>query len=100
MGGLGIGIPPILNFGSKHLIQKYGGPCLLGQKVICLAVTEPSGGSDVANLSCKAVKTADGRHYIVNGEKKWITNGAYAGIVIVSLPGLLVLVLKIHHLIL
>ena len=79
IGGLGIGLPPILNFGSKTLHQKYAGPCLLGKKVICLAITEPSGGSDVANLHCRAVKTDDGRHYIVNGEKKWITNGAYAG---------------------
>jgi alkylation response protein AidB-like acyl-CoA dehydrogenase len=38
--------------------------------VICLAITEPSAGSDVANLKTTAVKTPDGKHYIVNGEKK------------------------------
>jgi len=79
MGGLGIGLPPVLNFGNKFQKDKFGIPCLLGKKIICLAITEPSGGSDVANLQCRAVKTDDGRHYIVNGEKKWITNGAYAG---------------------
>jgi alkylation response protein AidB-like acyl-CoA dehydrogenase len=46
-----------------------------GEKRICLAITEPSGGSDVRNLTTTAEKTADGKHYIVNGEKKWITNG-------------------------
>ena len=46
--------------------------------MICLAITEPSAGSDVANLKTEAVKTPDGKHYIVNGEKKWITNGVFA----------------------
>jgi alkylation response protein AidB-like acyl-CoA dehydrogenase len=50
----------------------------MGEKVICLAITEPTAGSDVANLKCTAKKTADGKHYIVNGEKKWITNGVFA----------------------
>ena len=43
---------------------------LSGQKKICLAVTEPSCGSDVRNLTTTAEKTPDGKHYIVNGEKK------------------------------
>jgi len=38
------------------------------------AITEPDAGSDVANLTCEAKLTEDGKHYIVNGEKKWITN--------------------------
>lgn len=45
---------------------------------ICLAITEPSAGSDVANLKTEARKTADGKHFILNGEKKWITNGVFA----------------------
>ncbi len=53
-------------------------PCLKGEKVICLAVTEPSGGSDVANIRSTAVLSPDGQHYILNGEKKWITNGVFA----------------------
>lgn len=77
-GGLSIGLPPILHFGSKFLQDKVVRPCLLGEKVICLAITEPSAGSDVANLKTEAKLTPDGKHYIVNGEKKWITNGVFA----------------------
>jgi alkylation response protein AidB-like acyl-CoA dehydrogenase len=51
---------------------------LAGKKFICLAITEPSAGSDVANLKTTAKLTPDGKHYIVNGEKKWITNGVFA----------------------
>ncbi|KAI8929621.1 acyl-CoA dehydrogenase/oxidase [Entophlyctis helioformis] len=78
IGGLGIGLPPIMNFGSDYLKEKVAPSCLSGQKNICLAITEPSAGSDVANLVTEAKKTADGKHFIVNGEKKWITNGTYA----------------------
>ena len=76
--GLCIGLPPVLHFGSAALQQRVCAPCLRGEKIICLAITEPYAGSDVANLQCEAKKTADGRHYIVNGEKKWITNGVWA----------------------
>lgn len=58
---------------------------LIGQKKICLAVTEPSCGSDVRNLTTAAEKTPDGKHYIVNGEKKWITNGMSSDYFMVSL---------------
>ena len=44
----------------------------------CIAITEPSAGSDVANIATTAVKSADGKHYIINGEKKWITNGFWS----------------------
>eukprot|EP00391_Amoebophrya_sp_Ameob2_P010626 CAMPEP_0178999462 /NCGR_PEP_ID=MMETSP0795-20121207/10081_1 /TAXON_ID=88552 /ORGANISM="Amoebophrya sp., Strain Ameob2" /LENGTH=441 /DNA_ID=CAMNT_0020692253 /DNA_START=178 /DNA_END=1503 /DNA_ORIENTATION=+ len=75
-GGLCIGLPPVLRFGNKALRDKVCGPVLRGEKIICLAITEPTAGSDVANLRCKAEKQGD--HYIVNGEKKWITNGIWA----------------------
>jgi len=77
-GGLTIGLPPIMYFGSDYLKQKVVGPCLKGDKVICLAITEPYAGSDVARLQTTAKKTPDGKHYILNGEKKWITNGVFA----------------------
>jgi len=77
-GGLSIGLPPILQFGSQYLREKVARACLSGEKVICLAITEPYAGSDVANLKTEARKTPDGKHYIVNGEKKWITNGVWA----------------------
>lgn len=77
-GGLAIGLPPILNYASKELQERIAGPCLRGEKIICLAITEPSAGSDVANLKTEAKLTPDGKYYVVNGEKKWITNGVFA----------------------
>eukprot|EP01096_Ripella_sp_DP13-Kostka_P010118 TRINITY_DN393_c0_g1_i1.p1 TRINITY_DN393_c0_g1~~TRINITY_DN393_c0_g1_i1.p1 ORF type:complete len:597 (+),score=292.92 TRINITY_DN393_c0_g1_i1:148-1791(+) len=77
-GGLSIGLPPVLHFGSEFLRNKVGKPCLSGEKIICLAITEPSAGSDVANLQTEAKKSECGKFYIVNGEKKWITNGVFA----------------------
>lgn len=74
-GGLGIGLPPVIKFGGEYVRQKCVADCLRGDAVICLAITEPNAGSDVANLQTTAEKTEDGNHYIVNGEKKWITNG-------------------------
>ncbi|RCH98036.1 hypothetical protein CU097_014367 [Rhizopus azygosporus] len=76
MGGLGIGLPPVLNFGSEELKAKVVPGCLSGEKFIALAVTEPSAGSDVANLKTTAKDMGD--HYLLNGEKKWITQGGYA----------------------
>jgi len=76
--GLQIGLPPVLNFGSDFLKQKCAAACLQGEKVICLAITEPSAGSDVANIRTSAEKDASGKFYTVNGEKKWITNGVFA----------------------
>jgi len=78
IGGLGIGLPPITLFGSPFLKQKVINDCLSGEKCICLAITEPYAGSDVANLRCEARESEDGEAYIVNGEKKWITNGVWA----------------------
>jgi len=69
-GGLSIGLPPVLQVGSEDLKERVARPCLAGEKFICLAITEPSAGSDVANLKCTAVKSPCGKFYIVNGEKK------------------------------
>jgi len=78
LAGLSIGLPPVLHFGSPYLQKKVAGPCLTGEKTICLAITEPYAGSDVASIRTEAKLSADGKHYIVNGEKKWITNGVFA----------------------
>jgi len=75
---LNVGLPPLLNFASPQLQQKVCKDCLMGKKRICLAITEPAVGSDVANLETEAKKTADGKYYVVNGEKKWITGGTVA----------------------
>ncbi|RHZ54188.1 hypothetical protein Glove_429g42 [Diversispora epigaea] len=77
-GGLGIGLPPIFKFGSEELKARIAPECYEGKKFICLAITEPYAGSDVANIRTEAKLSDDGEHYIVNGEKKWITNGVFA----------------------
>ena len=77
IGGFGIGCPPLVKFGKKELVKRILPGILNGDKRICLAITEPDAGSDVANLGCEAVLSEDGKHYIVNGEKKWITNGIW-----------------------
>ena len=77
IGGFGIGCPPLVKFGKKELVKRILPGILNGDKRICLAITEPDAGSDVANLGCEAVLSEDGKHYIVNGEKKWITNGVF-----------------------
>lgn len=77
IGGFGIGCPPLVKFGKKPLLDRILPGILNGDKRICLAITEPDAGSDVANLTCEAKLTPDGKHYIVNGEKKWITNGIW-----------------------
>lgn len=78
IGGYGIGLPPFYKFGNAELKKKYIPDIVAGKKRICLAITEPDAGSDVANLTCTAKLSEDGTHYVVNGEKKWITNGILA----------------------
>lgn len=77
IGGFGIGCPPVMKHGRPELIKRIIPGIINGDKRICLAITEPDAGSDVANLTCEAKLTEDGKHYIVNGEKKWITNGIW-----------------------
>lgn len=72
----GIGLPPILALGSEELKRRVAPPVLAGDKIIALGITEPSGGSDVANLRTKAVR--DGNHYVMNGSKMFITSGMRA----------------------
>ncbi|CAK9067872.1 unnamed protein product [Durusdinium trenchii] len=75
-GGTTIGLPPVYHHGSEELKNRVMPPCVKGEKVCCLAITEPTAGSDVANLKCTA--KLEGDFYILNGEKKWITNGIFA----------------------
>jgi len=67
-----------MNFARPEVRDRVIPQVMAGNKRICLCITEPRGGSDVANLETTAEKTADGKHYIVNGVKKWITNGMFA----------------------
>jgi len=69
----GIGLPPILKLGDQAMKDRVAPEVLSGEKISCLAITEPSGGSDVANLQTSARR--DGADYIVNGQKTLITSG-------------------------
>ncbi len=77
-----IGLPPVLRYGSKELKQQIIVPVLRGEKIAALAITEPSGGSDVAALRCTA--TRDGSDYIIQGEKVFITSGMRADFITVA----------------
>lgn len=75
-GGTTIGLPPVYHHGTNEVKQRVVSKCLTGEAAACLCITEPTAGSDVANLRCSA--KLEGDHYILNGEKKWITNGIFA----------------------
>ena len=77
---LDIGLPPLIKFGSQKLKEKIAPNVLAGEKIYALAITEPSGGSDVANLKTRAKKVLiDGKeHYRINGSKTFITSGSRA----------------------
>ncbi len=72
----GIGLPPIRRLGSQEMKDRIIPEVLSGEKIIALGITEPSGGSDVANL--KTTARRDGDHYVVNGSKMFITGGMRA----------------------
>jgi acyl-CoA dehydrogenase len=80
LGTLHIGLPPVIALGSAELKARVVPPVLRGEKIAALAITEPGGGSDVAALRTRAVRVsdADGNHYVVNGEKTFITSGLRA----------------------
>ena len=73
IGSLNIALPPILSMGTEAQKQRFISPVLAGEKIAALAVTEPGGGSDVANLQTTAVREGD--HYRVTGSKTFITSG-------------------------
>ncbi|MBR9756724.1 MAG: acyl-CoA dehydrogenase [Algicola sp.] len=68
--------------GSHDIKEKYLAPSITGDKIGCLCITEPFGGSDVASMRTTAVK--DGDHYIINGSKTFITNGIYSDYLVVA----------------
>ena len=76
LGSSAIAVPPILALGTEEQKRKYVPPVLAGDRIAVLGVTEPSGGSDVANLLTRAVRKGDA--YIVNGSKTFITSGTRA----------------------
>jgi len=82
LGSHGIALPPIVAHGSAELQQRVVPPVLRGEKIAALAITEPGGGSDVAALRTTAVR--DGDHYLVDGEKTFITSGCRADFLTVA----------------
>ena len=76
--GFVIGLAPVIYFGSNKIRRMHCPLVLLGEKKICLAISEPQAGSDVAGIVSTARLSEDGQHYIVNGCKKWITNGSFS----------------------
>jgi acyl-CoA dehydrogenase len=86
MAGLftaGIALPHIVSSGDRDLIDRFVRPTLAGETIGSLAVTEPGGGSDVAGIRTTAVlqRSAEGDHYVVNGQKTFITSGVRADFV-------------------
>ena len=71
-----IGLPPVQKFGNDVTKARVLTPCMSGEAIGALAITEPSGGSDVARIRTTAKR--DGDHYIVNGSKTFITSGMRA----------------------
>lgn len=83
-GGVGMAVavqsematPPILRFGTEEQKQRYLVPAVRGEKIVCLGITEPNAGSDVASIETTARR--DGHGWVINGRKIFITNGARA----------------------
>src|SRR5438094_6932605 len=87
-GGLAMGIavhtdmamPPILKFGTEEQKQEWVVPAIKGEKILCLGITEPDAGSDLAGIKTRAVR--DGGEYVINGSKTYITNGHRADVIV------------------
>jgi len=87
-GGLAMGIavhtdmvmPPILAFGTEAQKQQWVVPAIKGERILCLGITEPDAGSDVAGIKTRAVR--DGDDYLINGSKTYITNGHRADVIL------------------
>jgi alkylation response protein AidB-like acyl-CoA dehydrogenase len=87
-GGLAMGVavqtdmamPPLLAFGTEEQKRLWAEPAIKGEKILCLGITEPDAGSDVAGIKTRAVK--DGDEYVINGSKTYITNGHRADVIV------------------
>jgi alkylation response protein AidB-like acyl-CoA dehydrogenase len=87
-GGLAMGVavqtdmalPPILAFGTEEQKQQWAVPAIRGEAILCLGITEPDAGSDVAGIKTRAARTDDG--WVINGSKTYITNGHRANAIV------------------
>ena len=73
-------IPPIVAFGTEEQKQEWLVPAIAGEKILCLGITEPDAGSDVAAIKTSAVE--DGSDFVINGSKTYITNGHRADVIV------------------
>ena len=73
-----IGTLPIVYFGNESQKERYLPKLASGEMIGAYALTEPGSGSDALAASTKATLTEDGKHYLLNGQKMWITNGGFA----------------------
>ncbi|KIL75993.1 acyl-CoA dehydrogenase family protein [Bacillus badius] len=80
---VGIGSLPIVLFGNEEQKQKYLPVLATGEKIAAYALTEPGSGSDALGAKTTAKLNAAGTHYLLNGEKQWITNSAFADVFVV-----------------
>jgi alkylation response protein AidB-like acyl-CoA dehydrogenase len=78
-----IGIRALLLFGTEEQKRRWLPPLVSGRELAAFALTEPEAGSDAANVQTTATPTPDGRAYVLNGEKRYITNGAIAQVLTV-----------------
>lgn len=79
----GIGTLPILYYGTAEQKQKYLPKLSTGEWASCYCLTEPDAGSDANSGKTKAVLSADGSHYLITGQKMWISNAGFADLFIV-----------------
>ncbi len=87
-GGLAMGVavqtdmamPPIIAFGTEEQKQEWVVPAIKGEKILCLGITEPDAGSDVAGIKTHAVR--DGDEWVINGSKTYITNGHRSDVIV------------------
>lgn len=79
----GIGTMPIMYYGNEEQRQKYVTRLATGELIGAYCLTEPDAGSDANSAKTSATLSEDGTHYILNGQKMWITNGGFADIQIV-----------------
>lgn len=80
---VGIGSLPIVLFGTEEQKQQYLPALATGQKIAAYALTEPGSGSDALGAKTTARLNAEGTHYVLNGEKQWITNAGFADVFVV-----------------
>jgi alkylation response protein AidB-like acyl-CoA dehydrogenase len=89
-GGLAMGLavqtdmamPPILLLGTEEQKQQWAAPAIAGKKILCLGITEPDAGSDVAGIKTRAILDEATGEYVINGSKTFITNGHRADVIV------------------